>query len=174
MVSVLVTYASKYGSTREVAEAVANTLRDCGVEAVVRPAGLVRDLKGYSAVVLGTALYFFHWRGEAHRFLRRNRREMTGLPVAVFGLGPIEDTPQQFEGALKHLDKGLAKHPWLTPVSVDVFGGRLDPTHLRFPDNNAAVRNMGTVDLRDFEAIRTWARGLIKVIGLRPEAVPRL
>jgi menaquinone-dependent protoporphyrinogen oxidase len=115
--------------------------------------------------VLGTALYFFHWRGEAHRFLRRNRREMTGLPVAVFGLGPIEDAPGQFEGARGHLDKGLSKHPWLSPVSVAVFGGRLDPTCLRFPDNNQAVRKMGAVDLRDFDAISAWARGLVEVLG---------
>jgi menaquinone-dependent protoporphyrinogen oxidase len=164
MASVLVAYASKYGSTREVAEAVATTLRECGVETVARPAGEVRKLTDYSAVVLGTALYFFHWRGEAHRFLRRNRREMTGLPVAVFGLGPIEDTPEQFEGARGHLDKGLTKHPWLSTVSVAVFGGRLDPTHLRFPDNNPAVRKMGAVDLREFDAIRTWARGLVEVL----------
>jgi menaquinone-dependent protoporphyrinogen oxidase len=166
MASVLVAYASKYGSTGEVAEAVAETLRECGVDAVARPAGEVHELTGYSAVVLGTALYFFHWRGEAHRFLRRNRQEMTDLPVAVFGLGPIEDTPEQFEGARGHLDKGLSKHPWLTPVSVAVFGGHLDPTRLRFPDNNAAVRKMGAVDLRDFDTIRAWARGLVKVLGV--------
>jgi menaquinone-dependent protoporphyrinogen oxidase len=169
MASVLVAYATKYGSTREVAEAVASTLRECGVDAVARPADEVRGLAGYSAVVLGTALYFFMWRGEAHRFLKRNRRELTGLPVAVFGLGPIEDTPEQFVGARGHLDKGLAKHAWLAPVSVTVFGGRLDPTHLRFPDNNPAMRNMAAVDLRDFDAIRAWARGLIDVLGVRPE-----
>lgn len=161
MASVLVAYATKYGSTREVAESVAMALREAGVEAVARPAGEVRELDGYSAVVLGTALYFFHWRGEAHRFLKRNRKALAALPVAVFGIGPIEDTPEQYDGARDHLSKGLAQHPWLSPVSLTVFGGRFDPEGLRFPDNNPAVRKMAPCDLRDFEAIGTWARDLV-------------
>jgi menaquinone-dependent protoporphyrinogen oxidase len=167
MASVLVAYATKYGSTREVAESIASTLKDQGVDAVARPAGDVRGLEGYSAVVLGTALYFFRWRGEAHRFLRRNRAALADLPVAVFGLGPMEDTPEQYVGAREHLDKGLAKHAWLSPVSVAVFGGRFDPAHLRFPDNNPAFRAMAPTDLRDWEAIRSWARGLVEALGVR-------
>jgi menaquinone-dependent protoporphyrinogen oxidase len=172
MASVLVAYATKYGSTREVAEAVAAELVAKGVDAVARPAGDVRELDGYSAVVLGTALYFFRWRGEAHRFLRRNRRALAGMPVAVFGLGPIEDTPEQFEGARQHLAKGLAKHGWLSPVSSAVFGGKLDPAHLRFPDNNPAFRAMAPLDLRDFDAIRSWADGLVDALDLGPHVGP--
>jgi menaquinone-dependent protoporphyrinogen oxidase len=171
MVSVLVAYATKYGSTRELAETIASTLVECGVDAVARPAAEVRSLDGYSAVVLGTALYFFMWRGEAHRFLRRNRKELSAMPVALFGLGPIEDTPQQFEGAREHLGKGLAKHAWLSPVSTAVFGGRLDPEHLRFPDNNPAMRAMGAVDLRDFDAVSNWARSLVEALHLETRTV---
>ncbi|MDR3685805.1 MAG: flavodoxin domain-containing protein [Coriobacteriia bacterium] len=167
MASVLVAYATKYGSTKEVAEAIAKALGERGVDAVVRPAGEVRDLKGYSAVVLGTALYFFRWRGEAHRFISRNRSALSGVPVAVFGLGPIEDTPEQFEAARQHLDKGLAKHRWLALSSVAIFGGRLDPAHLRFPDNNPAFRRMAPSDTRDWDAVRSWAQGLIGALGLK-------
>ena len=166
MASVLVAYATKYGSTREVAEAVATRLRSHGLEVVTTPAGNVRDVSGHSAVVLGTALYFFMWRGEAHRFLRRNRKALPDLPVAVFGLGPIEDTPEQFAGARQHLDKGLAKHPWLQPRAVAVFGGRLEPASLRFPDNNPAVRAMLAVDLRDSGGIEAWADSLVGALGL--------
>jgi menaquinone-dependent protoporphyrinogen oxidase len=170
MGSVLVAYATKYGSTREVAEAVASVLVERGIDAVVRPADEVRSLDDYSAVVLGTALYFFMWRGEAHRFLRRNRKALSAMPVALFGLGPIEDTPEQFEGAQGHLDKGLAKHVWLSLVSTAVFGGRLDPAHLRFPDNNPAMRAMGVVDLLDFDAVRAWAGGLFEALDLEPQS----
>lgn len=163
---VLVTYASKYGSTREVAEAIADGLRERGIDAEVRAAGEVRDLQGISAVILGVALYFFRWRGEAHRFLRRNRAALEAMPVAVFGLGPIEDTEEQFTGARGHLDKGVAKHPWLSPVSATVFGGRVDPQHLRFPDNNPAMRQMGAVDLRDWETIASWTDELVDALGV--------
>lgn len=166
MPSVLVAYASKYGSTREVAERVAACLRAAGLNADVTPVGEVRSLEGYSAVVLGTALYFFMWRGEAHRFLRRHRKQLLDLPVALFGLGPIEDKPEQFKGAREHLDKGLAKHDWLRPVAVTVFGGKFDPSGLRFPDNNPAMRGMAAADLRDFDKIDAWADSLVGALGL--------
>jgi menaquinone-dependent protoporphyrinogen oxidase len=169
MASVLVAYATKYGSTRDVADAVVSVFVERGIDAVARSADEVRSLDGYSAVVLGTALYFFMWRGEAHRFLKRNRRALSAMPVAVFGLGPIEDTPEQFEGAREHLGKGLAKHAWLSPVSTVVFGGRLDPSHLRFPDNNPAMRAMAAIDLLDFDAVRAWADGLVEALGLGPQ-----
>lgn len=170
MGSVLVAYATKYGATREAAEAVVSVLVERGIDAVVQPAGEARSLDGYSAVVMGTALYFFMWRGEAHRFLRRNRKALSAMPVAIFGLGPIEDTPEQFEGARGHLGKGLAKHAWLSPVSMAVFGGRLDPAHLRFPDNNPAMRAMGAVDLLDFDIVATWASGLVEALDLEPQS----
>ncbi len=165
MTKVLVAYASKYGSTGEVAEAICERLRERGLDSVVMPAESVKALDGYSAAVLGIALYFFRWRGAAHRFLKRHRRSLENMPVAVFGLGPIEDTPEQYTGARGHLDKGLAKHPWLAPVSIAVFGGRLDPAHLRFPDNNPAMRQMGQIDLRDWEAIRSWADDLVEALN---------
>lgn len=167
MGKVLVAYASKYGSNREIAEAIAARLRELGVDADVRAAGDVRGLDGYSAVVLGVALYFFRWLGEAHKFVRRNRSGLTSLPVAVFGSGPIEDTLEQFAGGREHLDKGLAKHAWLTPRAVAVFGGRVEPDSLRFPDNNPAFKSMGARDLRDWDAIRDWADGLPDALGLK-------
>jgi menaquinone-dependent protoporphyrinogen oxidase len=165
MAKVLVAYATKYGSTGEVAEAIAGRLRGRGLDAIATPTESVKGLDGFSAVVLGTALYFFRWRGAAHRFLRHNRRALQNVPVAVFGLGPIEDTPEQYTGAREHLDKGLTKHPWLSPVAVAVFGGKLDPQQLRFPDNNPAIRQMGAVDLRDWEAIAGWADELVDPLG---------
>jgi menaquinone-dependent protoporphyrinogen IX oxidase len=54
--SVLVGYATRYGSTQEVAEAVAATLRECGLAVDIRPMQEVRTLAGYSAVVLGASL----------------------------------------------------------------------------------------------------------------------
>ena len=56
MASALVAYASKFGSTREVAERVATRLRDCGFDTEVSAAGEVRSLDGYDAVVFGGAL----------------------------------------------------------------------------------------------------------------------
>ena len=166
MDSVLVAYATKYGSTREVAEAVAARLRERGLETDVRPAGDVRRLDGYDAVVFGGALYFFRLIGEGRRFLSRHRKALSQMPVAVFGVGPIEDTEEQYAGARGHLDKSLGKHDNISPVAVTVFGGVLEPTRLRFPDANPAMKNLPPVDLRDWRAIEAWANSLPDALGL--------
>ena len=167
MSSVLVAYATKYGSTREVAETVVEVLGEYGNEADVRSARDVKSLDGYSAVVLGGALYFFRWHRDARRFLSRHRAALEALPVAIFAMGPFNDTPEEFSGSRRQLDRVLAKHPWLTPAGVAVFGGRFDPTGLRFPDTNPAMRKMPASDIRDWDAIRAWAAGLPRALGLQ-------
>jgi menaquinone-dependent protoporphyrinogen oxidase len=170
MDSVVVAYASKYGSTGEVAEAIARRLGGRGFSAEARPAGEVRDLEGCSAVVLGVALYFFRWRKDAHRFCSRKRDALASLPVAVFGMGPIEDTPEQYAGSRQHLEKGLAKHPSLALRSIAVFGGRLEPSQLRFPDNSPAMKRMPSCDLRDWAAIDAWADSVVESLSLEGSA----
>jgi menaquinone-dependent protoporphyrinogen oxidase len=160
--SILVTYASSYGSTQEVAKDIAATLRAQGVEVDLRPIREVRTLDGYSAVVLGAPLYMFHWHKDARHFLARFQRELThGLPIAVFAGGPIEDTSEQWQDRRRDLEQELAKFPWLTPVSVQLIGGKFDPAKLRFPYSLLpALRKMPACDLRDWPAIRAWASAL--------------
>lgn len=166
MASVLVAYATKYGSTREVAETVATRLRERGVEVDVRPARDIDSLDGYDAVVFGGALYFFRLIREGRRFLSRHRKALSAVPVAVFGMGPIEDTAEQYVDARKHLDKSLDKNQSISPVAVTVLGGALDPTALRFPHANPATRKLPPSDLRDWEAIKTWADSLPEALGV--------
>jgi len=166
MNEVLVAYASKYGSTREVAEAIGSTLREGGTPADVRPARDVENVDGYSAVVLGAPLYFFRWHSDARHFLRRNKKALVDLPVAVFALGPTNDVPEDFAETRKQFDRALAKFEWLSPCAAMLFGGKLDPTELRFPDSNPAMKNMPASDIRDWDAIRAWAGGLPGELGL--------
>ena len=85
---VLVGYATQYGSTKEVAEAIAETLRESGLEADLQPLSKVRTLESYSAVVLGAPLIMFHWHRDAINFLSRHRIALSERPVAIFALGP--------------------------------------------------------------------------------------
>ncbi|HSK48183.1 MAG TPA: flavodoxin domain-containing protein [Coriobacteriia bacterium] len=163
----LVTYATKYGSTREVAEAIASTLTESGIETDVLHAKDVTDVAPYSAVIVGGPLYYFHWNRDARHLLSHHHKALAYKPVAVFAVGPMEDTEEQFESARGQLDKALAKFEWLKPKAVTVFGGKFDPTGLRFPDNNPGMKNMPASDIRDWDAIREWAAGLPELLGLR-------
>ena len=159
--SVLVGYATRYGSTQEVAEAVAATLRESGLAVDIQPVREVRTLAGYSAVVLGAPLFMFHWHKDALRFLSRHHEALTERPVAVFALGPTHDPydDKEWQDSGDQLDKELAQFPWLTPVALEMFGGKYDPANLRFPINLLAGKEPAS-DLRDWTAVRTWASNL--------------
>ena len=159
--SVLVGYATRYGSTQEVAEAVAATLRECGLAVDIQPLRQVRSLAGYSAVVVGAALYMFRWHKDARRFLSRHRQALTERPVALFALGPVQDphNEEEWQNSRAQLDKELANFPWLSPVALEIFGGKYDPEKLRFPISLFAGKEPAS-DLRDWAAIRAWANNL--------------
>jgi menaquinone-dependent protoporphyrinogen oxidase len=158
---ILVAYATRYGSTREVAEVVAESLRDNGLAVDLAPIRDVRSPASYDAVVLGAPLYMFRWHKDARRFLSRHRPALMERSVAIFAPGPVHDPhdEKEWRDSQAQLDKELANHPWLKPVAVEIVGGRFDPTRLRFPINVFAGQEPAS-DIRDWDAIRAWAREL--------------
>ena len=164
--SILVGYATRYGSTQEVAEVVTATLRDSGIEVDIRPMREVRTLAGYSAVVLGAPLFMFRWHKDALGFLSQHRKALAERPVAVFALGPTHDPydEQEWQDSRAQLDKELAKFPWLKPVALEMFGGKYDPAYLRFPVNLLAGKEPAS-DIRDWTAIRAWAADLKPILA---------
>ena len=144
----LVAYATKHGSTQQVAEAIANTLQAHGAQVEIRPAREVHEPIGdQDLVVLGAPIYSGRWHRDAHRFLKRHRDELLAVPVAVFGMGPREPGQEAWQRSRRQLDRALAKRNWLKPSAVTVFGG-VDP-----PKPGAEQRR----DLRNWDTIRTWA-----------------
>lgn len=158
---ILVGYATRYGSTQEVAEAIAAELRQGGHDADVRPLREVRSLEGYSAVVVGAPLFMFHWHKDALNFLARHRSQLEKQPVAIFALGPVHDPHDEAEwlSSRAQLEKELASFSWLKPVALEMFGGKYDPEKLGFPLKMMAGKEPAS-DIRDWEAIRKWAREL--------------
>jgi menaquinone-dependent protoporphyrinogen oxidase len=89
MTTVLVAHASKRGSTAEIAEAIAGSLREAGLDVDCRPVGEVDGLDSYDAVVLGSAVYMKRWQGDAKHFLRHHADELSQRPFWVFSSGPV-------------------------------------------------------------------------------------
>ena len=149
---VLIVYASKKGSTREVAQAIADRLEVDGLRTVVQPAFDRVDLSAFDAVVIGGALYMGRWHRDARRFLHRHRQVLATMPVAVYGMGPTTMDEHAVAGSLAQLERGLGSVPDVSPFAVTIFGGVLDPARLRFPFNR-----MPPSDARDWDAIAAWA-----------------
>lgn len=156
---ILVAYASKHGSTAEIAQAVACGLRESGLGAECLEAHRVKSLEPYRAVVLGSAVYMKRWRGEARRFLHRHRDSLAVLPFWIFSSGPVgapDDNPDP-EWIEPH--KVVAEAQRLGVRGHVVFGGRL-------PENGGGftARSMARhipdefQDRRDWDEIDAWAR----------------
>jgi len=160
--SILIAYATKHGSTRQVAETIASTLESRELSVVVGPAARDHDLSSYDAVILGSALYMGRLHADARRFLKRHHAALTELPVAVFAMGPLTAADEDVAGARKQLERTLAKFPDVSPVSTAIFGGVVDPAKLHFPFNR-----MDASDARDWSAIEIWARDVGALLSTR-------
>jgi len=170
MTEVLVAYGTRYGSTEEVAETVAATLKEQGLEVEVKPAREVRSLDGYGAVVLGTPLYMGALHKDVRALLGRNKEALEHMPFALFALGPIK-ADDGVDGSREQLFTALAKLTLPTPVATAVFVGAYDPARLGFKDKMIAALPASPLhgetahDERDLETIRGWARTLPAELG---------
>lgn len=153
--TVLVAYASKYGSTQGIAEAIGGRLRERGLEAEVRPVREADGLERYEAVVLGSAVYLGAWRKEALAFLDRNEEGLGRMPVWLFSSGPTKaDDPIDLAVSAKHIRRleslGARDH--------HLFRGALDPESLSFLERRAvkaAKQPFG--DFREWSDVERWA-----------------
>lgn len=173
--SVLVAYATRSGSTKEVAEAIAATLQEHGLVVDIQPMKAVSSLVGYYAVVLGAPLIMHRWHKDAQHFVSRHHAALEELPVAVFALGPVHDDEKEWQGVRDQLDNTLSKFPSFKPFAVEIFGGRFDLTLLGLPWKLVpGLKKIPSSDIRDWTAIRTWASNLYeKLRSNSPEPISR-
>ena len=155
--SILLAYASRFGSTQEVAETIATELRKDGLRVDIQPMQEVKSLDHYDAVALGAAIYNAKWHHEAHLFVSQHQEALSQLSVAIFTLGPLSPSEAAKRNSRRQLDMELAKYPWLKPVAIEIFAGKYDPSK---PGLNFFERFLPARDYRNWEAIRTWADAL--------------
>jgi menaquinone-dependent protoporphyrinogen oxidase len=160
---ILVTYASRGGSTAGVAEAIGKALAESGAQVDVRPFKDVHDLAPYRAVVAGSAIQGGKWLPEALQFVQMYRKPLAQMPFAAFLVCMTLAIP----GADKYR-QGVSD--WLNPVrtlvkpvSEGLFSGALDIS--KIPSFSDRIKFRLTVrlgvwsegDHRDWNAIRAWA-----------------
>ena len=158
---ILVAYATKAGSTGEVAEAIGLALCcDGGAAVDVKPIKEVDNIGGYRAMVVGSAIRMGRWLPEAVRFVEANAGTLATMPVAYFQMSGFlqDDTPEKRQEAAAYLAPVRAL---VEPVSEGLFAGKIEYSTLSFFDRTIA-KLVGSAegDWRDWDAIRGWAGGL--------------
>lgn len=195
-VRVLVTFATRHGSTADVADAIGDELRATGLDVDVRPLRERPRVAGYDALVIGGPV-IAGWHRTARRFLRRNHRKLNAVPTAFFltAMSLTDTASTEAEGVPLFLDPWLAKPPasavrlsrreryatpanylrpaldaagQTRPVSVAFFGGALDLTQLNVFEKLFVTLLVGATpgDTRNFAAVREWASALPAALGL--------
>jgi menaquinone-dependent protoporphyrinogen oxidase len=166
--TVLVTYASKHGSTAEVAEKIAEVLSTSGIKTEVHPVVEVNDLQKYNIVVLGSAVYIGKWRKEAVHFLKKRKQELASKNVWIFSTGPTgEGDPVELLKGWKYPDSLKTVIEEIDPEDITVFHGAVDESKLNKMEKMAIKMVKAPVgDFRDWKAVQQWAAGIVKEIGL--------
>ena len=183
---VLVTYASRHGATRGIAERIATTILGAGLEVVVRPVGEAGGVDAYDAVVVGSAAYMGGWLKEASQFVRHHRSALARRPVWLFSSGPVGSATVDSKGrdvvaaSRPHEFDEFAKD--IHPRDARVFFGAFDPdaepigiaerlggVFMRMP---AIRKELPAGDFRDWPAIDAWAGGIAQELLRSGDAAP--
>jgi menaquinone-dependent protoporphyrinogen oxidase len=177
---VLVAYATHHGATRGIAERIATTLTRLGVDATARPADESREVGGYDAFVVGSAIYAFRWLGEAHNFVNRNRETLAARPTWFFSSGPVGTATVDAEGRdVRQAPREIASLSDLVDAREHrIFFGAYDPGQKpiglmeRITRALPATRDLLPAgDFRDWDEIDAFATSIADELARVP-AVP--
>ncbi len=155
---VLIAYASRAGSTAEVAEAIGQVLRGGGIPTDLLQVGQVVGMSSYRAVIIGSAIRMGRWLPEAAKLVERNQDTLAGMPAAFFSvcLTMQKDTPENRRTVEDYMEPVVQK---VRPLSIGLFGGKMDYSRLGFLDRLIAskMKKVPEGDYRDWATIRAWA-----------------
>ena len=169
---ILVTYASRAGSTAGIAEAIGKSLSEGGALVDVLPMNDVNDLSVYEAVVAGSAIRGSKWLPEAVQFIQTHRSTLTQKRFAMFTVCitmAMKNAENYRAGVLGWVAPVRAM---VKPMSEGLFAGMLDFSKLPFNWDTLMLRlsvALGVFprgDHRDWNAVRAWAEGLKSVLGV--------
>ncbi len=167
--NILIAYASRLGSTAEVAHAIADE-----TGAVARWIGDIDSLAGYDAVIIGSAIRYDKWLPEATDFVKNHYSTLQSMPVAAFltCLTLSHKSPKALQQAARYADSIATTLPHTRAADIGQFAGVLDyskmPRRARLLARILfAFLRVPEGDYRDWKAIRTWAKTALPRIEQR-------
>lgn len=157
---ILVAYATKAGTTAEIAARIGETISQKNQTVDVLPISRVKDLSGYSAVVIGSAIRMGSVLPEVKSFVEKNQAVLGQKPFSMFVacMTLNEDTEANRKTVSAYLDpvRALVK-----PATEGLFAGKMDLGKLPLFEQ-LLIRMMKAPrgDFRNWEQINAWAGNL--------------
>lgn len=152
---ILIAYASGTGSTAEVAEAIAEVLRQEATVVEIQAVTEVTTTTPYSAIVIGSSIRVGRWLPDAVAFVQQNQADLRTKPVAYFTtcLTMANRNADNRRIVLAYMDTVLKIDPDIQPVGLGLFAGALAPTQTMLMSNQTGPYG----DFRNWDIIRSWA-----------------
>jgi menaquinone-dependent protoporphyrinogen oxidase len=153
---ILVSAASRHGSTAEIATELGKVLRGAvpGVGVDVVPLSRIAGIDSYDAVVLGSAVYFGRWLDEARWQVGAQVEALRERPVWLFSSGPVGDPAVPADESVDGVELAAA----IGAREHVVFPGALQREVLGIYEKLAVgVVKVPDGDYRDWPAVRAWA-----------------
>jgi menaquinone-dependent protoporphyrinogen oxidase len=174
---ILVAYATAFGSTRGIAERIADRLREAGHEVESEPFDHVGNLDSYDAFVLGSAIHGGRWLPEAAAFMEKTFGVLAPRPAWLFSVATIGDESSALAGLPTRFFRRLQKEP------QQVAGFR-DAIHANGHHRFAGVIEKGQWgrfgglflhlmggrygDHRNWQEVDAWAGEIARGLAARP------
>jgi menaquinone-dependent protoporphyrinogen oxidase len=162
---VLVAYASKHGSTADVARFIGDVLKEHDVDVTVSGVEQVTSAAGYDAFLLGTPIYGGMWLSEMSQFIEKFEKDLSGKLnyLWMMCIRILE------EGGYEHAIQNYVHQEALHKIGVKevvAFAGKLKLDEIDWNErwtlsiHYDGQRLPGSVsdDFRDWNAIREWAK----------------
>jgi menaquinone-dependent protoporphyrinogen oxidase len=162
---ILVTYATRAGSTSEVAAAIAEALSKRGYSVDLKPVKSKPSLEGYQAVVMGSAIRMGSWLPEMMDFIKKNQPALSALPTALFTMHML-NTADDDKSREARTAYTAPVHAQMAPSAEAFFSGTMDYARLSFLDRLIAKAVEGqtgsaTGDHGDWNKINAWAAEIL-------------
>ncbi|WP_421908235.1 flavodoxin domain-containing protein [Methanolacinia petrolearia] len=121
---ILVSYATRYGSTKGVAEIIGDQLSELGYDVMI--SGLMEkiNLSDIDAVFIGSPLHLGKWLPEAREFVQSRKSKLNRVPVIAFTTGitiaePNEHNLLKAKFAIDEISQ------YIIPFESGFFAGRI-------------------------------------------------
>jgi len=175
----LVVYGSRYGTAAEIAEEIARVIREEGIKVDLVDAKSIKDgdVSPYDLVVVGSGIKMGKWTKQPLKFIKKNKESLASRKVAIFvSCGSANEEKTRPEGQKKYLDEVAQKNLMNPPVATGLFGSVYDPEakhgfmynfYMRFVKQEMEEKGIDPTkrhDYRDWDEIRSWARGLADLL----------
>src|SRR4249919_3122360 len=124
---VLVSAASRHGSTAEIAQVIGEVLAEAGFTVTVAAPDEVSSVDGFGAVILGSAVYAGHWLAPAKQLVDRLGADLASRPLWLFSSGPVGDPSRKL---VQMMSKDPVDLPAITAATSArehrLFAGKLE------------------------------------------------